>query len=68
MSGLGRVPVTGGGGADSEAIVRIRYLELPDIEAATRDSLSLALYGGLTDEAQECVIDCLTTHAAAVAA
>jgi dTDP-4-amino-4,6-dideoxygalactose transaminase len=59
------MPVTGGGGAYTEAIVRIPYLELPNTEAATRDSLSWPPYAGLTDEAQDYVIDCLATHVAA---
>jgi dTDP-4-amino-4,6-dideoxygalactose transaminase len=42
--------------------------ELPHTEAATRDSLMLPMFAGLTDEQQDHVIDCLATHLAAVAA
>jgi dTDP-4-amino-4,6-dideoxygalactose transaminase len=43
-------------------------VHLPHTEAATRDSLMLPLFAGLTDEQQDHVIDCLATHVAAVAA
>jgi perosamine synthetase len=42
--------------------------DLPHTEAATRDSLMLPLFAGLSDEEQDHVIDCLATHVAAVAA
>jgi perosamine synthetase len=42
--------------------------DLPHTEAATRDSLMLPMFAGLTDEQQDHVIDCLATHLAAVAA
>ena len=42
--------------------------ELPHTEAATRDSMMLPLFAGLTDEQQEHVIGCLAAHVAAVAA
>jgi perosamine synthetase len=42
--------------------------DLPNTEAASRDSLMLPLYAGLTDAEQDYVIDCLAAHAAAVAA
>jgi dTDP-4-amino-4,6-dideoxygalactose transaminase len=42
--------------------------ELPHTEAATRDSLMLPMFAGLTDEQQDHVIDCLATHLAAVVA
>ena len=35
---------------------------LPHTEAATRDSLMLPLFAGLTDEQQDHVIDCLAAH------
>jgi perosamine synthetase len=41
---------------------------LPNTEAATRDSLMLPLFAGLSDEEQDHVIDCLATHVSAVAA
>jgi perosamine synthetase len=42
--------------------------DLPHTEAATRDSLMLPLFGGMTDEQQDYVIDRLVTHVCAVAA
>jgi perosamine synthetase len=42
--------------------------ELPNTEAASRDSLMLPLYAGLADDEQDYVIDCLAAHVAAVAA
>jgi perosamine synthetase len=42
--------------------------ELPHTEAATRESLMLPLFAGLTDEQQDHVIESLATHVAAVAA
>jgi perosamine synthetase len=42
--------------------------DLPNTEAASRDSLMLPLYAGLTDAEQDFVIDCLAAHVAAVAA
>jgi dTDP-4-amino-4,6-dideoxygalactose transaminase len=42
--------------------------DLPRTEAATRDSLMLPLYAGLSDEEQDYVVDCLATHVAALAA
>ena len=42
--------------------------DLPHTEAATRESLMLPLFAGLTDEEQDHVIDCLAAHVAAVAA
>ena len=42
--------------------------ELPHTEAATRESLMLPLFAGLTDEEQDHVIDCLAAHVGAVAA
>jgi perosamine synthetase len=42
--------------------------ELPHTEAATRESLMLPLFAGLTDEQQDHVIESLATHLAAVAA
>jgi dTDP-4-amino-4,6-dideoxygalactose transaminase len=42
--------------------------DLPHTEAATRDSLMLPMFAGLTDEQQDHVIDCLATHLAVVAA
>ena len=41
---------------------------LPHTEAATRESLMLPLFPGLTDEQQDHVIDCLAGQLAAVAA
>jgi perosamine synthetase len=41
---------------------------LPRTEAATRDSLMLPLFPGMTDEQQDHVIDRLVTHVCAVAA
>jgi perosamine synthetase len=41
---------------------------VPETEAATRDSLMLPMFAGLTDEQQDHVIDCLAAHLAAVAA
>ena len=41
---------------------------LPETEAATRDSLMLPLYAGLTDEEQDHVIGCLAAQLAPVAA
>jgi perosamine synthetase len=43
-------------------------VDLPNTEAATRDTLMLPLYAGLTDVEQDHVTDCLATHVAAVAA
>ena len=43
-------------------------VDLPHTEAATRESLMLPLFAGLTDEEQDHVINCLATHAAAVPA
>jgi perosamine synthetase len=43
-------------------------VSLPHSEAATRDSLMLPMFAGLTDEQQDHVIDCLATHVGAVAA
>ena len=42
--------------------------DLPNTEAASRDSLMLPLYAGLTDAEQDYVIDCLAAHVAAMAA
>ena len=42
--------------------------DLPHTEAATRESLMLPLFAGLTDEEQDHVIDCLAAHVGAVAA
>ena len=42
--------------------------DLPNTEAASRRSLMLPLFAGLTDEQQDHVIDCLATHVAAIAA
>jgi perosamine synthetase len=43
-------------------------VSLPRTEAASRESLMLPLFAGLTDEQQDHVIDSLATHLAAVAA
>jgi dTDP-4-amino-4,6-dideoxygalactose transaminase len=43
-------------------------VSLPRTEAATRESLMLPMFAGLTDEQQDHVIDCLATHVGAVAA
>jgi perosamine synthetase len=43
-------------------------VSLPLTEAASRESLMLPLFAGLTDEQQDHVIDSLATHLAAVAA
>jgi perosamine synthetase len=43
-------------------------VQLPHTEAATRESLMLPLFAGLTDEQQDHVIESLATHVAAVAA
>jgi perosamine synthetase len=43
-------------------------VELPHTDAASGSSLLLPLFAGLTDEQQDHVIDCLATHAAALAA
>jgi dTDP-4-amino-4,6-dideoxygalactose transaminase len=50
-------------GAYAEAVA-----DLPHTEAATRESLMLPLFAGLTDEQQDHVIESLATHVAAVAA
>jgi perosamine synthetase len=42
--------------------------DLPGTEAATRDSMMLPLFPGLSDEQQDYVIDSLAAHVAAVAA
>jgi perosamine synthetase len=42
--------------------------DLPQTEAATRESLLLPMFAGLDDEQQDHVIDCLATHLAAVTA
>ena len=42
--------------------------DLPHTEAATRESLMLPLFAGLSDEEQDHVIDCLAAHVGAVAA
>jgi perosamine synthetase len=42
--------------------------DVPHTEAATRESLLLPLFAGLTDEQQGYVIECLATHVGAVAA
>ncbi len=43
-------------------------VELPNTEAASRSTLMLPLFAGLTDEQQDHVIACLATHLAGVAA
>ena len=42
--------------------------DLPHTEAATRSSLMLPLFPGLSDEEQDHVIDCLAAHVASLAA
>jgi dTDP-4-amino-4,6-dideoxygalactose transaminase len=42
--------------------------DLPHTEVATRESLMLPLFPGLSDEQQDYVIDRLATHATALAA
>jgi perosamine synthetase len=42
--------------------------DLPNTEAASRSSLMLPLFAGMTDEQQDHVIGCLAAHLAAVAA
>jgi dTDP-4-amino-4,6-dideoxygalactose transaminase len=44
------------------------HVTLPHTEAASRDSLMLPLFAGLTDEQQDHVIDCLAAHVAAAVA
>jgi perosamine synthetase len=41
---------------------------LPHTEAATRESLMLPLYAGLSDAEQDYVIECVASHVAAMAA
>ena len=41
---------------------------LPHTEAASRSSLMLPLFAGMTDEQQDHVVGCLAAHLAAVAA
>jgi perosamine synthetase len=51
-----------------EAAYAASIVDLPHTDAATRDSLMLPLFPGLTDEQQDYVVDRLATHVTAMAA